>query len=77
MVISSVTTQVGGFMTTVPTDELGYMGYQINASFSQDKIISELVDAFRSLNSRYGNTYFNITYLGASGGYHQFQLYYG
>lgn len=76
-VMTSVVAEVSTFMTRVNgiAEGLGYVEISLSTSYTEEKIITELVDMFRLEANTYGNTVFDLAYHGIVGSNHVFRLY--
>ena len=54
---------------------MGYFTFSFSVYDSMDKMIADLTAVMRQEHDLYGNTWFDLAYLGESGGYHTFQCY--
>lgn len=76
-VMTSAISQVGAFMThgNGTADGMGYLDLGISATLSEDKIIADIVGVFRQEADLYGNTHFDLAYLGEYNGEYNFRFY--
>jgi len=76
-VINGAAAQISSFMTrdNGPATGMGYFTFSFSVYDSMDKMISDLTVIMQQEQTLYGNTWFDLAYLGESGGFHTFQCY--
>lgn len=76
-VIANAAAQIGGFMTrdNGAATGMGWFTFSFSVYDSMDKMSADLTEVMQQEHDLYGNTWFDIEYLGENNGWHTFKLY--
>lgn len=76
-VIANASAQIGGFMTrdNGAATGMGWFTFSFSVYDSMDKMSADLTAVMQQEHDLYGNTWFDIEYLGENSGYHTFKCY--
>ena len=76
-VIANASAQIGGFMTrdNGAATGMGWFTFSFSVYDSMDKMSADLAAVMQQEHDLYGNTWFDIKYLGENNGGHTFKLY--
>lgn len=76
-VIANASAQIGGFMTrdNGAATGMGWFTFSFSVYDSMDKMSADLTAVMQQEHDLYGNTWFDIEYLGENNGWHTFKLY--